>query len=185
MLLGLVGGAIGRAGLFRPWLPPNRREERDIQKPTIFVDADGCPVKNEVFRVAKRYLLKVVLVANSRMHVPDREGIELVVVGGDFDAADDWIAGHAAENDVVVSADVPLAARCVAKGALVLGPKGRIFTEDSIGEAVADRNLMSHSRDLGLITGGPAPFTKQDRSRFLQSLDKVVGAAIRAMKGGS
>jgi uncharacterized protein len=148
----------------------------------IYVDGDGCPVKNEVFRVALRYSLKVYVVANSRMRIPEDSAIELIVVKGHFDAADDWIVEHVRENDIGISSDIPLAARCLDKGARVLDPKGRIFTEESIGGALATRELMAHLRELGNITGGPAPFTKRDRSRFLESLDRVIQAGFRDMR---
>jgi uncharacterized protein len=149
---------------------------------TIYVDADGCPVKNEVYRVAKRFGLKVYLVANSRMGVPQEELFELVIVNERFNAADDWIVEQVRDQDIVVSSDIPLAARCLEKGARVIDPKGRIFTEESIGNALASRELMAYLRDMGDITGGPAPFEKRDRSRFLQSLDKVIQAAIKVKK---
>ena len=145
----------------------------------IIVDADGCPVKEEIYRVARRYGMKVTLVANSWMRVPDEKGIELVVVGERFDAADDWIAQRASRNDVVVSADIPLAARCLENGARVLGPRGREFTDDSIGEALASRELQVHLRELGTMTGGPAPLEKKDRSRFLQRLDAIIQSVRR------
>jgi uncharacterized protein YaiI (UPF0178 family) len=140
----------------------------------LFVDADGCPVKPEVYRVAKRCGLRVHVVANRWLGIPDDPAVAMVVVGDGFDAADDWIAGHAGPDDVVVTADVPLAARCVAKGAAVLDPKGRRFTADDVGEALAARDLSAHLRESGLITGGPAPFRDRDRSRFLQALDTVI-----------
>jgi uncharacterized protein YaiI (UPF0178 family) len=102
-----------------------------------------------------------------------------VVVEGQFDAADDWIVAHVTEKDIVISGDIPLAARCLDKGALVLGPRGHAFTEDSIGEALASRALLAHLRELGTITGGPAPFEQRDRSRFLQRLDEAIQAARR------
>jgi len=142
----------------------------------ILVDADGCPVKQEVYRVARRYGVKVKLVANSQMHIPGENWLELVVVSDRFNAADDWIVEHIIKNDIVISGDVPLASRCLEKGARVLGYKGHVFTEDSIGDALATRDLMSHLRDIGIMTGGPAPFTKRDRSRFLQSLDGIIQA---------
>jgi uncharacterized protein YaiI (UPF0178 family) len=145
----------------------------------ILVDADGCPVKEEVYRVARRHGLEVILAANTRMRVPDGD-VRMVVVEGDFDAADDWIVSQAAPEDIVVTADIPLASRALEKGARVVGPKGRIFTADSIGDAMATRALMSHLRDMGNITGGPAPFCPKDRSRFLQSLEEVIQAARRA-----
>ena len=142
----------------------------------IFVDADACPVKQEVYRVAQRYKLQVTLVANSPMQIPQNDWLKLVVVSSQFDAADDWIVENITKNDVVISGDIPLASRCLKKGARVLGPKGRVFTEDSIGNTLATRNLMSHLREIGMMTGGPAPFSKRDRSRFLQSLDTVIQA---------
>jgi len=148
--------------------------------PTIFVDADGCPVKDEVYRVAERWGLGVKLVSNTWMRTPGHAWVELVIVDDGFDAADDWIAGRAAERDVVVTADIPLASRCLKNGACVLGPKGREFTEDSIGGALAGREASGFLREMGVMTGGPAPFTKRDRSRFLQELDRLAAAAARA-----
>jgi uncharacterized protein YaiI (UPF0178 family) len=140
----------------------------------VFVDADACPVKDEVYRVAGRYELPVTVVANMRMRVPARAGIELQVVPGGFDAADDWIAGHAGHGDIVITADVPLAGRCVSAGARVLAPTGRPFTEENIGDALATRDLLADLRGAGEVTGGPPPFGPRDRSRFLQALDRVV-----------
>ena len=140
----------------------------------IFVDADACPVKQEIYRVAMRYVLKVTLVSNSSMRIPHEDWLTLVVVDGQFDAVDDWIVEHVTENDIVISGDIPLASRCLAKGAVVLDLRGGIFTEDNIGEAVASRELLSHLRDLGTITGGPAPLERRDRSRFLQRLDETI-----------
>lgn len=142
--------------------------------PTILVDADGCPVKQEVYRVARRYGVPVTLVANTWMRVPEEDGVELVVVKGDFDAADDWIVERVSEGDIVITGDIPLADRCLKLGARVLGLRGREFTEDSIGGAKASRELLSELRDLGLQTGGPTPFDKRDRSRFLQKLDAIL-----------
>ena len=147
--------------------------------PEILVDADGCPVKQEVFRVGKRHGLKVTLVANSRMVIPQEDWIELVVVDDQFDAADDWIVDHVKENDIVVTWDIPLAARCLEKGARALSPKGRVFKENSIGGALANREIQSQLRELGVVTGGPAPFQKQDRSRFLHSLDEIINLRKR------
>ena len=145
----------------------------------IIIDADGCPVKEEVYRVAQRYRLHVTVVANSRIRIPALGSVDLVVVTGQFDAADDWIAGHVTVNDIIVTGDIPLAARCLDKGALVLGPRGDTFTQDSIGAALANRALLAHLRELGTITGGPAPFANRDRSRFLQRLDETVRAVRR------
>ncbi len=153
----------------------------------IFVDGDGCPVKQEVYRVAKRYGLKVTLVSNARMRIPQEDWLEIVVVEGQFNAADDWIVEHVQENDIVISGDIPLASRCLEKGARVLAPTGRVFTPDSIGAALANRDLLSYLRDLGTLTGGPAPFEKRDRSLFLQRLDETIQALRNrgqsAMKG--
>jgi hypothetical protein len=140
----------------------------------IFVDADACPVKQEVYRVAGRFCLEVTLVANSRMRVPDERWIALEVVRDGFDAADDWIVEHVQTDDIVVTADIPLASRCIKKGARVIGPTGKPFTEDNIGMAVASRDLMSELRSAGEITGGPPPLRKRDRSRFLEKLDNMI-----------
>ncbi len=142
--------------------------------PAILVDADACPVKEEIERVAKRYGLKVTLVANSPMRVPNEDWVEMVIVNDHFDAADDWIAEHVTTNDIVISGDIPLAARCLKKGARVLGPRGGAFTQASIGNTLATRDLMAQLREMGMETGGPAPFGERDRSRFLQSLDTIV-----------
>jgi uncharacterized protein YaiI (UPF0178 family) len=140
----------------------------------IFIDADGCPVKQEVYRVAQRYGLHVTVVANARIRIPYGDSVDIVVVKGQFDAVDDWIVEHVVVNDIVISGDIPLAARCLDKGALVIGPRGDMFTQDSIGEALANRALLAHLRELGTITGGPAPFANRDRSRFLQRLDETI-----------
>jgi len=140
----------------------------------IFVDADACPVKQEVYRVAVRYRLDVILVANSWMRIPDERWITLEVVEDGFDAADDWIVEHVQPHDIVVTADIPLANRCLKAGASVIGPTGKPFTENNIGDAVATRDLLSELRGAGEITGGPPPINKRDRSRFLQQLDEVI-----------
>ena len=147
--------------------------------PDIFVDADGCPVKQEVYRVADRYDLKVKLVANSWMRFPDNDRTELVLVPDGMDVADDWIAEHVSSDDIVITGDIPLAARCLQNGARVLDHRGRPFTDDSIGEALASRELMSQLRETGVVTGGPAPFGKRDRSRFLEGLDNMIQAIRR------
>jgi uncharacterized protein YaiI (UPF0178 family) len=144
--------------------------------PRILVDADGCPVKAEVYRVAERYGVGVVLVANTRIRTPREVWIQLVTVKGKLDAADDWIVEQAARDDIVVTDDIPLAARCLGRGARVIGSRGRVFTEDSIGEALAARALSAHLRELGTMTGGPAGVGPRDRSRFLQRLDELVRA---------
>ncbi|MBN1826932.1 MAG: YaiI/YqxD family protein [Candidatus Eisenbacteria bacterium] len=147
--------------------------------PDIYIDADGCPMKQETYRVAKRYGLKVVLVANSRMRFPGGDSIELVLVDDGLDAADDWIAEHVTDTDIVITGDIPLAARCIKKGAGVLGIRGHPFTEDSIGEALASRELLSHLREIGAVTGGPPVLCKKDRSRFLESLDNMIQNRLR------
>ena len=145
----------------------------------IFVDADACPVKQEIYRVAGRCRLDVTLVANSWMRVPNEQWITLEVVEDGFDAADDWIVEYVQPHDIVVTADIPLASRCLKQGACVIGPTGRPFTEDNIGEAVATRDLLSELRNAGEITGGPPPLKKRDRSRFLQQLDEVIQSIRR------
>jgi len=140
----------------------------------IYVDCDACPVKPEVVRVAKRYALGVTFVSNSWMRLPEEWGARLVVVEGQFDAADDWIVGHVAKDDVVVTGDIPLAHRCLKAGARVIGPQGRLFDEENIGNVLATRDLLHVLRGAGQITGGPAPFQKEDRSRFLQGLDQII-----------
>jgi uncharacterized protein YaiI (UPF0178 family) len=145
----------------------------------IFIDGDACPVKDEVYRVARRHGMKVLVVANAPLRVPPDDLIELVVVRGGFDAADDWIAEHIGPGDIAITADIPLADRCLRQGARVLGPKGHAFTEDSIGDALATRALMDMLRQGGQIGGGPAPFAKADRSRFLAKLDETIHAARR------
>ena len=149
---------------------------------TIFVDADACPVKDEVYRVAKRYGLPVRVVSNSRLRVPVDPLFQLVVVTGHFDAADDWIVDHIEPADVAVTSDIQLAARCLGKGARVLDPKGRVFTEESIGDVLANRELMAYLRDLGDIGGGPAPYEPRDRSRFLQYLDNLIQASLKGAR---
>ena len=151
----------------------------------IYIDADACPVKSEIYRVAERHLgkglaLKMFVVSNSPIAVPKHPAIERVVVSGDMNAADDWIAERAQEGTVVVTADVPLASRCVKTGATVLAPTGRAFTEDSIGMALATRNLMDSLRSAGETTGGPKPFGPRDRSNFLSALDRVLVRLKRA-----
>ena len=144
------------------------------------MDADACPVKQEVIRVAMRYDLVVTLVANSRMRVPEARGVVLEVVGDALDAADDWIAEHVQAEDIVVTADIPLASRCLKAGARVLGPTGKPFTDNNIGHAVATRDLLTELRSAGEITGGPPPLRKRDRSLFLQQLDEMIQSILRA-----
>ncbi len=148
----------------------------------IFVDADACPVKDEIYVVATRYGIPVVLVANAPIHVPHGMGIELVIVGRAPDAADDWIARNVRPGDVVITADVPLAARCLAEGAHALGTSGRAFDADSIGGALAMRDLLAQRREAGEITRGPAPISAKDRSRFLGALDQIVQRSLRDLR---
>ena len=145
----------------------------------IYVDADACPVKQEVYRVAKRYRLDDTLVANSWMRVPDERWLRLEVVGEGFDAADDWIVEQVQPHDIVITADIPLASRCIKEGARVIGTTGKPFTEDNIGSVLATRDLLSELRGAGEITGGPPPLQKRDRSRFLQQLDEVIQSIRR------
>jgi len=140
----------------------------------IFVDADACPVKPEIYRVAERYVLKVYVVANAFMAVPRSELIERVIVADGPDAADDWIAERAGGSDIVVTADIPLAARAFRNGATVISPTGKPFDDDSIGMAVATRDLMTSLRSAGEATRGPKPLSRQDLSRFLSALDLAV-----------
>jgi uncharacterized protein len=146
---------------------------------SIYVDADACPVKSEIYRVAERYGLKVYVVSNSYLGVPRDPRIELVVVSDSFDAADNWIAERAGPGDIVVTADIPLAARCLKAGARVIGNTGKPFTEAGIGMALAMRDLSRHLRETGESKGYNAGFTRQDRSRFLQALEEAVQAAKR------
>jgi len=151
----------------------------------IYIDADACPVKNEIYRVAERHAgkgaaLKVFVVSNAPIAVPRDEMIERVVVGAGMDEADNWIAERAGKGDIVITADVPLASRCVKAGANVIAPNGRVFTEASIGETLATRNLMDSLRSAGEITGGPKPFSPRDRSNFLSALDQAIVRLVRA-----
>ena len=175
---------------------------------TLYIDADACPVKQEVYRVAERHArrgtaLKVFVVSNSPIAVP-RDGIfggppdakpgttfaggpliERVVVGAGMDEADNWIAERAKPGDIVITADVPLASRAVKAGADAIAPNGRPFTKDSIGMTLATRNLMDSLRSAGEITGGPKPFSPRDRSAFLSALDQAIGRLTRAGFGGA
>jgi hypothetical protein len=146
----------------------------------IFIDADACPVKEEVYRVARRYGLHTYVVANAFIMTPRETLIERVVVEAGPDIADDWIAERAVKGDIVVTSDIPLAARCLKSGAAVLNPKGVAFTEGSIGMALAGREIAEHLRSFGEVTGGPKPFAPADRSNFLQALDEAVNRAKRA-----
>jgi uncharacterized protein YaiI (UPF0178 family) len=152
---------------------------------SIYIDADACPVKQEIYRVAERQALKgvalkVLVVSNSPIAVPRDEMIERVVVGAGMDEADNWIAERAGAGDIVITADVPLASRAVKAGAEVLAPDGRAFTKDSIGMTLATRNLMDSLRSAGAVTGGPKPFAPRDRSAFLSALDQAIVRLVRA-----
>jgi len=146
----------------------------------IFIDADACPVKDETYRVAARYGVRVTVVANSPIQVPRAAGIERVVVAAGADAADDWIAERAGPGAIVVTADIPLASRCVKSGAEAIAPTGKRFDENSIGMALATRDLMDHLRSLGQATSGPRAFGPRDRSNFLSALDNAVTRLKRA-----
>ncbi len=140
----------------------------------IFVDADACPVKDEIYAVAARYGIGVVVVANQRIGVPHGLGIETVVVGREPDAADDWIAESVEPGDIVITADIPLAARCLERQGHALGTDGRPFTEDMIGGALATRELKRELRERGVTSGGPRPLSARDRRRFVDALDRLV-----------
>jgi len=161
-----------------PGLYPARPRSPNLSI-AIFVDGDACPVKDEVYVVATRYGLPVALVANAPMHVPPGFGVQLIVVEDGPDAADDWIAENVQAHDVVVTADIPLAARCLAKQALVLGNDGREFDRGMIGDALATRTLKSDLRGAGQLTHGPRALTSKDRSRFAERLDALVNKGMR------
>jgi uncharacterized protein YaiI (UPF0178 family) len=151
----------------------------------LFIDADACPVKQEIYRVAERHALKgtavkVYVVTNSPIAVPREEMIQRVVVGAGMDEADNWIAERAGAGAIVITADVPLASRAVKAGAEAIAPNGRVFTADSIGMTLATRNLMDSLRSAGEITGGPKPFSPRDRSSFLAALDQAIVRLKRA-----
>jgi len=147
--------------------------------PQIYVDADACPVKDEVVRVATRHGLTVYMVSNSWMRLADSPLIKRIIVEEGPDAADDWIADNIAVNDIAITSDIPLASRCIKNGARVTGPTGKPFDEGGIGMALAMRDLMGHLRDTGEIKGGGPSFSKQDRSRFLSMLENMVQAVKR------
>jgi uncharacterized protein YaiI (UPF0178 family) len=145
----------------------------------LYIDGDGCPVKDECYKVATRYQMPVTVVANKAMSVPANVTM-IVVRSGHLDAADDWIAEHASTNDIVITADIPLADRSLKKGARVLGTTGEEFTEDNVGAAMATRELMQTLRESGEARGGPPPMDKKDKSRFLGKLDQIIQAIKRA-----
>ena len=149
--------------------------------PRLFIDADACPVKDEVYRVGARYVLHVFVVSNSWINTPREKWIEQIVVDAGPDIADDWIAERAVTGDVVITADIPLADRCLKAGAQAIKANGQFFTEDSIGSALAGRMVGEHLRSMGVATSGPPPFGPKDRSNFLQALDQAVVRAKRAL----
>jgi uncharacterized protein YaiI (UPF0178 family) len=154
-------------------------EPADIR---IYVDADACPVKDEIYRVAARHGLPVTVVANGFIRVPQDPLIDRVAAGSAPDAADDWIAQRAGAHDIVITADIPLASRCVKVGAQVIAPNGKPFTADSIGMTLAVRNLMHDLRSAGEVTGGPRPFEPRDRSAFLAALEQAIRRVQRAAR---
>jgi uncharacterized protein len=141
---------------------------------TIYIDADGCPVKEETYKVATRYQIPVVIVANKPLTIPSHPLFQMKVVRAGADEADHWIAENIQDDDICITADIPLADRCLKKNARVLNVRGEEFTEDMIGDALATRELMKHLRELGEARGGPAPFDKRDRSAFLGTLDRII-----------
>src|SRR6202011_4956826 len=147
----------------------------------IYVDGDACPVREEIYRVAARLGLSAFVVSNGSRPIrpPGAPNVSMVLVGDSADAADDWIAEHISAVDVCVTSDIPLASRCLKKGGRVVSPTGKQWTEANIGNALAGRDIARHLRELGEITRGPAPLSKQDRSRFLSVLDTAVQAALR------
>lgn len=155
-----------------------------IEEIKIYIDGDGCPVKEETYKVAMRYKIPVVVVANKRMQIPLHPLITMEVVAQGPDEADNWIAENIKAFDICVTADIPLADRCLKKEAFVLGVRGDEFTEDMVGEAMATRELMKHLRELGEMKGGPPPFDQKNRSAFLSGLDRVVQKIIQRIKKG-
>lgn len=147
--------------------------------PVIYIDADACPVKDEAIRVASRHSLKTYLVCDGGIRPIQDPLVELVIVDQGADAADDWIANHIQKADICITNDIPLASRCLKRGALSIKPNGEKFTEDGIGMALANRELMQGLRETGIITGGPKPFTKSDSSKFLNCLETIVLTAKR------
>jgi uncharacterized protein len=146
---------------------------------TLYLDADGCPVKDEAYRVAERYGLHTYVVANSWLRVPESATIERITVGDRLDEADDWIADRAKPGDIVVTSDIPLADRAIKAGAKVVTPDGRVLDARTIGDVLATRNLLTDLREAGTIRGSGRPFGKADRSRFLEAMDRVVNAIRR------
>jgi uncharacterized protein YaiI (UPF0178 family) len=147
----------------------------------IYVDGDACPVREEVYRVAGRLSLQVFVVSNGSRPIrpPGQDNVRMIVVADKADAADDWIAERITPADICVTADIPLASRCLARGARAIAPTGKVWSSDNIGNALAGREMSRHLRELGVAGGGPAPFDKKDRSRFLSALDTIAQAALR------
>jgi uncharacterized protein len=154
-------------------------EAAEIVPIRIYVDADACPVKDEIYRVAIRHGVPVSVVAGNFIRVPQDPLIERIAAGSGMDAADDWIAERARAGDIVITSDIPLASRCVKAGSAVIAPNGKPFTEESIGMALAVRNLMTDLRSSGEVTGGPRGFTPRDRSAFLSALDQAIRRSQR------
>lgn len=165
-------------------MPIPARARHAARVKTLYVDADGCAVKDEVYRVAARYRWPVVLVANHPVHTPASPLISTVVVAQGADVADDYIAERAGPGDIVVTSDLPLAARVLDREARALGPKGREFTVESIGDFLASRALSQQLREMGVMTGGPAPMARNHRSQFLGKLDELINAIQRAYPHG-
>lgn len=149
---------------------------------TIYIDADGCAVKDETYKVADRYKLAVVVVANKALTVPMSDRITMQTVSGGFDSADDWIVEQIGQGDILITSDLPLADRAIRKRARVIGPKGRELDEENIGNALGGRELSAHLRDLGNKNTGPAAMGKADRSQFLSKLDQICNAIIREFR---
>ena len=147
---------------------------------TIYVDADACPVKAEIYKVAERHEVPVLVVSNSFINIPRHPLFQRMIVGEGLDVADNWIAERVGPGSIVITADIPLADRCIKAGAIAIAPNGRAFTPDSIGMALATRNLMTDLREAGTVTGGPKPFSPRDRSSFLSELDLAIRRLRRA-----
>jgi uncharacterized protein len=152
----------------------------DATEITIYVDADACPVKAEIYKVAERHAVPVLVVSNSFINIPRHPLFQRVIVGEGLDVADDWIAERVGPRSIVITADIPLADRCVKAGAIAIAPNGKAFTPDAIGMALATRNLMTDLREAGTVTGGPRPFSPRDRSSFLSELDLAIRRMRRA-----
>lgn len=155
------------------------------KSPSIFVDADACPVKKEIYRVSERFSFKIIIVSNKPQKIPNRPSVELKIVGNEPDAADDWIADNINVNDIAVTADIPLAKRCIDKKAFVTTPRGREMDNKSIGSALASRNLADILRNEGMETGGPPPINRKTKSAFLQTFDLICRKAEKNSLGSN